>query len=60
MGKYGIILKWILNRVLGCGLHSSGSGKRSVAQFCKHGNELSSFIKDGKFIDYISDYSFSK
>jgi hypothetical protein len=30
----------------GCGFDSSGSGKRSVADICKHGNGLLSSIKD--------------
>jgi hypothetical protein len=27
-----------------------------VVGFCEHGNELSGSIKDGEFLDYLSDY----
>jgi hypothetical protein len=31
-----------------------------VVNFCKHGNELSGFIKGGEFLEYLSDYQLHK
>jgi hypothetical protein len=38
-----------------CGLDSSGSGLRPVAGSCKHDNEALQSIKDGEFLDQLSD-----
>jgi hypothetical protein len=48
-----IILKWISEgeRVIKCGLDSSGSGEGPVAGCCEHGNESSSSITGGGFTD---------
>ena len=47
-----IILKWILEKWdMGHGLGQSGSGQGHVAGSCECGNELSSFIKRGEFLD---------
>ena len=35
----------------GCGLDGAGSGKGQVAGNCECGNELSSSIKCGEFLD---------
>jgi hypothetical protein len=40
----------------GCELDSSGSGQGPVADSCEHGNETSDSVKDGEFIEYLSDY----
>jgi hypothetical protein len=34
-----------------CGVNSSGSGKGQVMGSCEHGNEPSSSIKGGEFLD---------
>jgi hypothetical protein len=34
----------------GCGLNSSGSGQKPLADSCEKGNELSVSIKDGNFL----------
>jgi hypothetical protein len=49
-----IILKWFLEeRLGGCGLDSSGPGKRPVVvvDSCEHGNEHLIPIKDGESLD---------
>jgi hypothetical protein len=38
------------------GLDSCGSGQELVAGFCEHGNEPSSSIKGGEFIDWLTYY----
>jgi hypothetical protein len=40
-------------KVVVCGLDSSGSGKRPVAGFCQHTNEPSSSINGEKFLDQL-------
>jgi hypothetical protein len=49
LGRLGvvgrIILKWILNRMEGCGLNSSGLGLGPMVESCEHDNEPSSSIK---------------
>jgi hypothetical protein len=40
-----------------CGLDSSGSGQRPVADLCEYCNETSGSIKDGEFLDYPCDCS---
>jgi hypothetical protein len=47
-------------RVLGCGLDSSGERQSPMADFCEHGNEHSSSIKDGESVDHPSDFSVSR
>jgi hypothetical protein len=42
--------------VEGCGVDSSGSGKRPVAGSCEHGNETSGSIRSGEFLDQLGDY----
>jgi hypothetical protein len=37
-----------------CGLDASGSGQGTVLRSCEHGNEPSSSIKGGEFIDSLS------
>jgi hypothetical protein len=47
-----IILEWILeNRKGKCELVSSGSGWGPVEGSCEHGNEPSSSIRGGEFLD---------
>jgi hypothetical protein len=41
-----------------CGLDSTGSGYEPVAGSCEHEIELSSLIKSGEFLDYLSDHYF--
>ena len=53
-----IILKSI--KVGGRGLDSSGSGQVQVASSCKHGNNLSGFIKGRKFLDQLRNYQLLK
>jgi hypothetical protein len=50
-----IILKWILNRVRGCRLNSTGLGYSLMVGSCKHGNEPLGSIKSEKLIDQLSD-----
>jgi hypothetical protein len=40
-----------------CELDTPGSRKRSVADCCKHNNETSASIRDGKFLDHLCDFS---
>jgi hypothetical protein len=35
----------------GCGLDSSGSGQKPAVSPCEHGNEPSTFINGGGFLD---------
>jgi hypothetical protein len=51
---------WILRRVWGCLLDSSGSEYGSLAGGCEHGNELSGSMKDREFTDQLSDYRLIK
>jgi hypothetical protein len=45
-----IFLKLIFKKCgRGCGLHSSGSGQRSIADFYEDGSELSDSIKGPEF-----------
>jgi hypothetical protein len=37
-----------------------GSGQRSVAGSCGHGNEVSSSVKDGDFFDWLPAYQVLK
>jgi hypothetical protein len=47
-----IILEWILGKHGGkCGMDASGSGYGRMAGFCIHGDEPSSYIKGGEFLD---------
>jgi hypothetical protein len=51
-----IILEWILwKEGEGCKLDSSASGQGQVAGSCGHDNELSSSIKGGEFLEWLSD-----
>jgi hypothetical protein len=45
-----IILDWILNKVGGCGLDSSGLGYGPVVGSCEYGTKPSGSIKGGKFL----------
>jgi len=49
----GQLSEWILEKKDGCGMDSSGSGKRPVAGSCEHGNETSGFIKTKEFVQVI-------
>jgi hypothetical protein len=50
--KGRIIFEWNLGKWgVRCGLDSSGSGQGPAAHCCEHGNEPSSFIKGGEFLD---------
>jgi hypothetical protein len=40
----------------GCGLDLCSSGYGPVANACEHGNKPSDSIKDGEFLDKLSDY----
>jgi hypothetical protein len=44
------------NKACGCGLDASGSRQG----FCEHDNEPSGSIKDGGFLDLLSDYKLLK
>jgi len=37
-------------------LDSSGSGQGTMAGPCEHSNELSDSIKEGEFLNSLSDY----
>jgi hypothetical protein len=39
-----------------CGLDSSGSGQRPMASSCEHSNEPLGLIKDGKILNWLSNY----
>jgi len=41
-------------------MDSSGSGEDLVVGSCQHGNEPSGCIKDGEFLDQLSDYQLLK
>jgi hypothetical protein len=41
-------------------LNSAGSGQNPVVGSCEHGNEPSSSIKGGEFLDELSDSQFLK
>jgi hypothetical protein len=43
-----------------CGLGASGSGYGPATGSCEHGNEPSSSIKGGEFLDQLSDYQLLK
>jgi hypothetical protein len=45
------ILKWILNRVGGCGLDSSGSGEGAVMDCCLQGSEPLGLLNGMQFFD---------
>jgi hypothetical protein len=42
--------------MLRCGLDSTGSGYGTVAGCCKHTNEISGSITDGKFLNQLNEY----
>jgi hypothetical protein len=44
----------------GCGLDKSGSGQGLVAGSCEHGDESSSSMKCGRFLDQLSILSASE
>jgi hypothetical protein len=46
--------------VWGRGLVSAGSEYGPVTGFCEHGNEPSGSIKDGEFLDLLSDHQLLK
>jgi hypothetical protein len=49
---------WILWNDLGNGkwMDTTGSGQGPVVDPCEHSNESSGSIKDGDFLDWLSDY----
>lgn len=49
--KIGLWIIW-------CGLDSSLSGKGQLVGFCEDGNELSSVVECGWFLDYLSIRNF--
>jgi len=46
-----IVLRWILNVIGACGLHSSGWGHSQVVGYCENGVELSGSKKCGDILD---------
>jgi hypothetical protein len=51
--KWEVILEW-QRRWEGCRLGSSDSGRGQAAGCCQHGNETLDSIKDGEFLDKMS------
>jgi len=42
---YGIIVRWTLRRMGGCGLDLAGSGQGQMSGSCVYGNELWGFVR---------------
>jgi hypothetical protein len=56
-----VILKWILKKMVGeCRLDSCGSGWRSVAGSCEHGNDSSHSVKRGNSLTNLATIKVSR
>jgi hypothetical protein len=56
LGRYRCGLGVLKELVLRCGLNSSLSRHGPVVSSCEHNNEPFSSMKDGSFLDQLSDY----
>jgi hypothetical protein len=55
-----IILKWILNRMGGCGVDSCGSGFEAMVGSCEFGKEPFGFKRCREFLEWLRNYNFLK
>jgi hypothetical protein len=45
---------------MGSEFNSTGSGQGSLMASCEHGNKLTGFIKDGGYLDHLTNYQLFK